>query len=164
MSPITLSYLTLFPIPLESLPPVGDADFNATLLGEADRLLASPLWTDTKAWYSGIVTTCMLPLDATTHVPGSLHGSAPIEGVVAADPASVKKSGSRFWGGGHKSAKKPDEGIAWHMRTSRLTADWKDIHHGMGYEQFHKALAEKHCAQEVRLFLAEETKSDAGSI
>ena len=87
------------------------------------------------------MTTSSLPLDATA--PRSAGDDAEIE------PAVGKKGG--FWGGGKKADKRVDEGIAWHMRTSRLTDDWSGVHKGLGFEQFWEALAERHCEQEVRV-------------
>ncbi|KAL8278840.1 hypothetical protein RQP46_008711 [Phenoliferia psychrophenolica] len=148
--PITLRHLTLHPLPIEAIPAPDSAEhasLTTALLSEAELLLSSTEWTAPKTWSDGLVTTSSLPLDATIHIPAGAESPA-----VAAEGTSGKKAsggGGGFWGGGKKGEKKVDDGIAWHMRVSRLSEQWQSVHQGLGFEQFWAALAERHCEQEV---------------
>lgn len=155
MASITLSYLTLFPLPLSSIPtqtddPEGYAAFTTAIRAEAALILSSPLWSSPKQWSDGLVETRSLPLGTTIHVPGVLHGAAPVEAGVSAES---KKGGGGFWGGGGDKKKKEEEvdrGIAWHMRTSKLGEEFATVTSSLAtYDVFWETLGERHTEQEV---------------
>lgn len=142
----TLHYLTLSPIPLESLPtpststsPSSYSTFTSSLLAESSALLSHPLWASqsTKSWHNDLVLTCTLPHDAV-----NLEPAFPLAAPAPAAP--VKRS--FFGGGGGGSGAAPDksgkeEGIAWHRRTSTIT--------GQNWPEWWDALAVKHAEKEV---------------
>ena len=137
MASITLHHLTLDPIPLSSIPAVDSAEYaslTTQLLSEASALFSSELWTASRVWSDGLVTTSSLPLGTTLHLPTD------------AEQLPAVDAPKGFWGSSAKPAKKVDDGLAWHRRTSTLQSG----QNGVGFVQFWDALTEGRCEKEVR--------------
>ncbi|KAK4705189.1 hypothetical protein P7C70_g1018, partial [Phenoliferia sp. Uapishka_3] len=125
MSPIKLNHLTLFPIPLETVPATDSAEHAtlcAAVLAEANLIFQANQWSSPKSHAQGLVQTSSLPLDATFHD----H----------VEPDLLKK-------------KKPlDDSIGWHLRTSTFPAD-DEVEGGVEYKHFWEGLGERHAEQEA---------------